>query len=119
MLQVSPLHRFLIDAQGTVRENLYHNYAGVGYYLRTALTPPGFALLRNFGPQSPGMSGDHKDHQEHQQDVNQRDDVRIRDNTALAASRHAHESPRLGAHLPRGGLAQPAKKAMARLPAWR
>jgi hypothetical protein len=44
-IQILPRHRFLIDAQGTVGENLYHNY--VGFVSCTILRPLSPARLRN------------------------------------------------------------------------
>src|SRR5205823_2351676 len=44
-LQILPRHGYLIDAQGTVRENLYHNY--VRFVLPTILRSLDPACLRN------------------------------------------------------------------------
>jgi hypothetical protein len=65
--QVLSIHEFLVDAQGTVRENLYHNY--VGFVLSTILGSLNRARLRNFRRQPLGMGNKHKNHQEHQQDI--------------------------------------------------
>src|SRR6266404_5272972 len=40
------------------------------------------------------MRNDHKDHQQHQENINQRNDIRLRRNTTLTTNQHSHESPR-------------------------
>ena len=63
-----PRHGFLVDAQGTVRENLYHNYAG--FVSPAILRCRGPASLRDLRLEPRGMGEEHKNHQEHQQNVN-------------------------------------------------
>src|SRR5260221_1573646 len=57
---------------------------------------------------SPVMRNDHKDHQQHQENINQRNDIRLRRSTTLTTSQHSHESPRKD--LPARGLSHPANE---------
>ena len=67
--------------------------------------------LRYFCPQTRlMMRDDHEDHQQHQQNIDQRNHIHFRNDSAIGTTnRHAHESPRCTAFAPRGGLSQPCE----------
>src|SRR5882724_6117035 len=73
-----------------VHMNLYNNYESV-----PCLFDRLRRRLRNQRIQTLGVHrDDHKDHQEHQQDIDQRNNIHVRDDTPFTAYHHSHESPR-------------------------
>src|SRR5882724_479672 len=84
-----PRNRSLIDAQRSVRENL-NNHDPVRRTFHERIR------LRNRHVQSLLVMGNyHKNDQQHQQNVDQWNDIDVRENTAIAPTEgNAHESPR-------------------------
>src|SRR6266700_3537155 len=103
-----PSHRLLIDAQGPVRQHLNNDH-----FVGQGLFPGRRRLLGNLRIKADvTRRDDHKDHQEHEKDIDQRNNIGIRDDTTLTAKHYSHESPRRGTNAPRGGLSQPARNLL-------
>src|SRR6266487_1020163 len=103
-----PSHRLPIDAQGPVRQHLNNDH-----FIGQGLFPRRRRLLGNLRIKADVVRrDDHKNHQEHEKDIDQRNNVGIRDDTTLTAKYYSHESPRRGANAPRGGLSQPARNLL-------
>src|SRR5438132_6424434 len=80
----------LVNFERSVRQHLNDDNE-----FRMTLYRPRLRGLRQLRIQ-PGlvMRNDHKDHQQHQQNINQRNDIRLRRNATLTTNQHSHESPR-------------------------